>query len=232
MARLKPCPDEHPRNPTIAWREYPAGRTLLPEHRAEMGRSNAAPLRGIQFGAGEEVEHFGFGGRVQDVVLGEILRLGIRGFANALGGLLEIVAGAAEMDVVIEEEPVGAGFAEGHADAAGVDDADFSDVAIKLHVRVAANDDGVVDSGEDGEELCFRCEFREDFVFIARRGVAEEDSTQIWNLQAESFGPGGDEAALLVVELLAGPADAVSELFGHAGTAACQLGQGSDFAVT
>jgi hypothetical protein len=187
------------------------------------GAQHAAPLqndspeiaRSLQFGVGEEVQHLLFGRRLQDIVLREVVGLGVAGFANALGGLIKVVDGAAKMDVVIEEEPVGAGFPERHADAAGVYHTDVSDFAIELHVSVAANYYRGVDSGENGNEFCFRSEFGEDFVFVAWSGVAEEDSIQVRNLQAKAFGPGGDEAALVCVELLAGPADCWAKLVGN-----------------
>ena len=60
--------------------------------------------------------------------------------ADAFGGVGEVVGCVAELNIWAEQEPVGAGFAEGHSNAAGIYDAGVADAAIKLYVGVAADD--------------------------------------------------------------------------------------------
>ena len=74
------------------------------------------------------------------------------------------------------EQPVRARFLlVGHADAAGVDDADAANGSLVLRVRVPADDGRHVEPVEqEGDPLLGRA-LGEDVEVVARRGVAVED---------------------------------------------------------
>src|SRR5947207_6043196 len=80
-----------------------------------------------------------FGRRnLEDVLGGQLLRERMAGSADLGGCALEVVLRVAELDVVVEDGPVGARpRLVGHADTAGVDDPDRAAHPVHLHVHVA-----------------------------------------------------------------------------------------------
>ena len=73
---------------------------------------------------------------------------------------------------------MGAGLAERHSDAAGIYYAGEADLAVELHVGVAAHDSCGRESFEDWGKAVFGGQFSEDVVFVVRRGVAEQDGAE------------------------------------------------------
>src|SRR6266567_7689872 len=81
----------------------------------------------LQLGARECCECCFLGWGLQDVACSKVFGLWVRGAANAVGGSGEIVAGVPELSIGAEQEPIGAGLAERHADAASVHDSSRAD---------------------------------------------------------------------------------------------------------
>jgi len=73
----------------------------------------------------------------------------------------------AELNIGIEQQPIGAGLSKRHADAASVHDSSCSDHPIKLHVGMAADDHGDAKSFEDGQEAVIRREASKDLGVVA-----------------------------------------------------------------
>ena len=72
---------------------------------------------------------------------------------------------------------MGTRFAEGHSDASGIDDSGRSDLAVELHVGVAADDCCGGQSFEDWEKAVFGGQSSEDVVLVLGRCVAEQDGS-------------------------------------------------------
>jgi hypothetical protein len=127
------------------------------------------------------------GGRTLRTAKG--LGLWVGGAANLVGGSGEIVVGVLKLNIGTEQEPVGAGFAEGHSDAAGVHASSRADDPVKLHVSMAADHRRGAKSFEDGQEAVFGREGGKDFGVVARCGMAEKDVAKAGNLHAACWRP-------------------------------------------
>jgi hypothetical protein len=92
------------------------------------------------------------------------------------------VASVPELDIGVEQQPIGAGFSEWHADAACVHDSSRADHPVKLHVGMAADDHGDAESFEDGQEPVIGREAGKGFGVVARCGVAEKHVAAARNL--------------------------------------------------
>lgn len=139
----------------------------------------------------EKLQHLLFGGRIQHIFCGEFLGLNVIRSANARGGRVQIVIRVAKLDacIIAEEQPVGAGFAERHADAAGIHHARFANRAVELHVSVAADDEGRIRGRKNRREKLLGREARENLIFVARRGVTEEHVAKAGDFERQSFRP-------------------------------------------
>ena len=127
----------------------------------------------------EYLEHLLFGWRIKDIAGCEIVGVRIIGGAHALGGFGEIVGGVAELNVGAQHQPVRAGFAERHSNAASIYNSGGADLAVKLHVGVSAHDCCGGESFEDWEKAVFGGQSSEDVVFVVRGGVAEQDGAEV-----------------------------------------------------
>ncbi len=87
---------------------------------------------------------------MQDVVGCKVFGLRVGSAANEVSGPSKIVGSVPELDIGIEQQPISTGFCERHADAAGVHDSSCANHAVKLHVGMAADDQGDAESFEDG----------------------------------------------------------------------------------
>ena len=111
---------------------------------------------------------------MQDIARGKVFGLWVCSAANAVGGSGKIVAGVPKVNIGVEQQPIGAGFSEWHADAACVHDSSRPDHPVKLHVGMAAHDHGDTESFEDGQKAVIGREAGKDLGVIARCGVAEK----------------------------------------------------------
>lgn len=87
-----------------------------------------------------------------------------------------------ELNIGVEQQPIGAGFSEWHADAACVHDSSRADHPVKLHVGMAADDHGDAESFEDGQEAVIGREAGKGCGVVARCGVAEKHLAAARNL--------------------------------------------------
>ena len=95
----------------------------------------AEPLRPL--GVGEEVK-------------GRVSCARVAGSGDLSQGAFDVVVRPPDFDVVVEQRPVRGGLGlVRRSEAAGVDDADAVDGAVELQVRVAADDDVLVDYREE-----------------------------------------------------------------------------------
>jgi len=97
-------------------------------------------------------------------------------------GLGQIVSSVPELNIGAEQQPIGAGFSERHADAACVHDSSHADHPVKLNVGMAADDHRDAESFEDGQEAVIGREVGKDLGIVARRGVAEKRVAEAANL--------------------------------------------------
>src|SRR5690348_7174419 len=195
-------------------------------------------LRGLRAGgadsvAGEEVEHLLLGRRVQHICCGEFLGLNVICGADARGGRVQIVIRVAKLDsaIVAEHEPVRAGASERHADAAGVDDARFADGAVELHVGVATDDEGRVRIRKNRRERLFGREAGENFVLVARRGVAEKRFAERGDAEAKSFWPGREQISFGGGKFARGPLQNGAHVFWNRGAVAGGFFEDGEFAI-
>jgi hypothetical protein len=136
----------------------------------------------LQLGSRERCESFFLGWGMQDIARGKVLGLWVCSAANALGGSGKIVASVPELNIGVEQQPIGAGFSEWHADAACVHDSSRADHPVKLHVGMAADDHGDAEFFEDGQEPVIGREAGKGFGIVARCGVAEKHVAAARNL--------------------------------------------------
>ena len=126
---------------------------------------------------------------MQDIARGKVLGLWVCSAANAVGGSGKIVASVPELNIGVEQQPIGAGFSESHADAACVHDSSCANHPVKLHVGMAADDHGDAESLEDGQEEVIGRETGKDLGVVARCGVAEKHAAEAGNLQTARWRP-------------------------------------------
>ena len=105
---------------------------------------------------------------------GEMLRLRVRGDANALGRLRQIVRRAPKLNVRRQQKPVGMRIAKRHSHTPGVHDSNPCNLPVELHVRMAADDQGRADSCENRQKLALGRQARETLILVSRCSVAEE----------------------------------------------------------
>src|SRR6266571_3331731 len=94
-----------------------------------------------------------------------------------------------ELNFRSKQKPICAGISEGHADAAGVDDAKAADGTVEVHMRMAANHHICIRLREDRNELVFRGESSENVIRILRRSVTEENFAYSTYLHAQRSRP-------------------------------------------
>ena len=126
---------------------------------------------------------------MKDVARGKDLGLGVCGAANAVGGSSKIVASVPELNIGVEQQPIGAGFSERHADAACVHHSSRADHPVKLNVGMAADDQGDAESFEDRQEAVIGREAGNDFGVVARCRVAEKHIAEAGNLDMACWRP-------------------------------------------
>ena len=73
---------------------------------------------------------------------------------------------------------MGAGLSEGHANAACIYDAGVANLAVKLHVSVAADDHYGLEFFEDREKAVIGSQASEDVGFVLWGGVAKQDGAE------------------------------------------------------
>src|SRR5437764_661354 len=105
----------------------------------------------LQLGSRERCESFFLRWGMQDVARGKVLGLGVCGATNAVGGSGKVVASVSELNIGVEQQPIGAGFSERHADAACVHDSSRADHPVKLNMGMAADDQRDAEPSEDGQ---------------------------------------------------------------------------------
>ena len=127
----------------------------------------------IQLGSRERCERFFLGWGMQDIARGKVLGLWVCSAANAVGGSGKIVASVPELNIGVEQQPIGAGFSKGHSDTASIDDSRAPDHSVKLHVRVAADNHRQPESFKDRQEAVLWRQAGEAFIVVARCGVAK-----------------------------------------------------------
>src|SRR5580704_14140880 len=126
---------------------------MLPrERKIEKARASQSGEVLLQLSSSERRESFFLGWGMQDVARGKVLGLWVCGAANTVGGPGKIVASVPELNIWVEQQPIGLGFSERHADAACVHDSSRADHSIKLHVGMTTDDHGDAESFEDRQE--------------------------------------------------------------------------------
>ena len=143
----------------------------------------------LQLGPRERCESFFLGLGMQDIARGKFLGLWVCSAANVIGGSVKIVASVPELNIGVEQQPIGAGFSERHADAACVHDSSRADHSVKLHVGMAADDHGDAESFEDGPEAVIGREAGKNLGVVARCGVAEKPVAEAGNLDMACWRP-------------------------------------------
>ena len=111
---------------------------------------------------------------MQDVARGKVFGLWICGAANAVGGG-KVVGSVPELNIGPQQQPIGARFSERHADAAGVHDSSRADHPVKLHVGMAADDQGDAEPSKIGRRRSSGV--RRVMISVSLRGVAWQNST-------------------------------------------------------
>jgi len=86
---------------------------------------------------------------------------------------------------------MGAGFAERHTNAAGIYYAGGADLAVELHMSMAAHNCCGVESFEERRETVIGGEASEDVVLVLRGGVAKQDRAEAGDFKGYCFWPGG-----------------------------------------
>src|SRR5690348_1262130 len=169
-----------------------------------------------QFHPAERLQHVFLEGRLQDVVLDEVFRLGIAGLADALRSPSQVIKAMPKLHTGSEQKPIRARLAKGHAHAARVQNSSRSHLSVELHVSVPADHDVRLHPCKHWQQAAFRCIAAEDFRVVARRGVAEQDCTQAFNVELKGAGPTRQQPLVLRLKLLRRPVNYPAKLFGNA----------------
>jgi len=148
----------------------------------------------------EVLDRFPSGRRGAQVLANEGGLVGPVGRFDLGDGALDVERRAPELDVVRDERPErGDVVLVRHPDRAGVGEA----LAAELHVRVAGDDEAVVDARECFVEALLRRSLREDRAHVvARRSVAVEDTVEL-----DRRRPAGRPGDGLVSERIPDPLD-------------------------
>ena len=125
----------------------------------------------------ESRQHLLLARRLKHVHPRELLRLRIPCLPDPCRGIGEIVRRVPKRDARAKLKPVCTRSAERHADAAGVDDSVGTDRAIKLHVRMSADDDGFGSGFEVRRQLSSRRATCDGWKIAHRCRVTEQDAT-------------------------------------------------------
>ena len=96
-----------------------------------------------------------------------------------------------------------------HADAAGVHDASGADRPVKLHVRMAADDQRHVERIEDGRQDVFGRKTGKHLGVVPRRWRDKQHLAQLRNLHPQRLRPTGDQPFIFRLKLLRVPAQAL-----------------------
>ena len=95
--------------------------------------------------------------------------------SNMLSSFCEIIGRMSKLNFGPEQQPIGAGLAKRHSDAASVQNSSASDSSIELHVRMTADEGGDVESFKEREQALFGREAGEHFRVTSRGGVTKQD---------------------------------------------------------
>lgn len=163
---------------------------MLPQERKiDEARASASGEVLLQLGSFERCESFFLGGGMQDVARGKALGLRVCGAANTVSGAGKIVASVPELNIGVEQQPIGPGFSERHADAACVHNSSCADYSIKLHVGMTTDDHGDAESFEDRQETVIGREAGKDLGVVAGCGVAEQHIAETGNHDTARWRP-------------------------------------------
>src|SRR5213593_1603103 len=147
------------------------------------------------------------GRHLQHVLAGELLGVLAALCPHPPGGRLAVVVRAPELDPRAEHRPVRTRLAVRHAHAAGIDDPQAIDLAVELHVRVAAHHEVGLDPGHQRPHTLVGSLGAEDVHVVARDGVAEEHPADAFHtVDADRRLERGEEVALPLVDLAGAPA--------------------------
>src|SRR5216683_4761514 len=115
---------------------------------------------------------------LEDVLCRKIYRLWIIRASNALSSLGKIVRRMLQLNVGSEQEPIGSWFPKRHSYAASIYNSGRPNHAVKLHVRMAADDQWRIKSIKDLQEGLFRRQASEVFILVSGRRVAKQHHAQ------------------------------------------------------
>jgi hypothetical protein len=140
--------------------------------------------------------------------------LGVIGVSNSTGRVRKIVNGTPQLDIWSKQQPIRTlWLRKWHSDTPGVYNSHASDLSIKLHVGMTADDQRHFDPSEDWAEAVFACQAGKDLSVVSRRRVAEQHVTQPVNLDSTCRWPPGQQRLVSRTKLLCGPAYDLSVSF-------------------
>ena len=131
----------------------------------------------LQLTVTQYIKHFLGRGRLQNILRGKRLCLGIRRCPNALSSFSQIVGSMLKLKFGVKQQPIGSRFTKGHAHAARVDNTGIADHAVKLDMGVATDDQGYLQFRKNGKETFCGGTLGKDFGVVAGRGVAWQNNT-------------------------------------------------------
>src|SRR5260370_674336 len=137
-----------------------------------------------------------------------------------------------ELNFRSKQKPICAGISEGHADAAGIDDATAANRAVELHMRMAANNYICIRLSEDRHELIFRGKPSENVIRILRRSVTKENLAYSAYVHAQRRRPRCQQFTIGWVKLRSIPSNAITILCRHAGILTVHLSEHRYFSIT
>src|SRR6266566_3995734 len=128
-------------------------------------------MRALLRHALEHRDRLGLRLRLENVVIGEILRLRIAARSDTRCRVLQIVERAPQHDLWPKQQPVRSRIPIGHADAARVHNAHAIHGAVELHMRVPTDNDPLPDAGQHSAQALFWRRRRDHLLVAARRAA-------------------------------------------------------------
>ena len=150
---------------------------------------------------------------IKYIIQCKIFSLWIVGVADSAGSCFEIVLRMAELNIGPEQEPVSTCLSEWHSHAAGVYDAHFPNDSVELHMGMAADDDGFIESAKHWQQASFGRPTSEALDVAPGGCVAEHHPSEPRDLGTECFRPAGNLTSNLEGELLRRPLYSIAGLF-------------------
>ncbi len=161
--------------------------------------------------------HLCFCRRTQYVAFSKRRRLRIIRGTDSLSCDSEVVRSVTELHTWSKQKPIGSRLTEWHTHAAGVHDTDTSDLPVKSHVRVTADDQRCLNRLEDRPKPVLRCEPGEDLGVAPRRGVAEEHFAESRDFETKRWWPLGENLGLVGEKGVSHPAYHLMDLLSNGG---------------